>query len=304
MTAIQRQAPQVDYEALERVVAQGDLSKLTSEQRVNFIQAVCRHAGVNPLLQPIEFITFQGRSVPYVKRSFTDQLRANNNISITIISKTDVNDVHMVTARATTPAGRTDESVGAVNIAGLKGEALANAYMKAETKAKRRVTLAICGLGLLDESELDTMKGFQRHDEDLTPKLRASIDAVSARKALNAMTEATLEEEVQAVRAASVSGQAVDRRQSSFPPPIGYPTDIDAATEGFDPNMEEPDAPVDHSHLMTELDKCDTAPKLNRWYAVHSDYIKAQPTDVKNIIREQYVAKRKELGMKTPKKSS
>lgn len=34
-------------------------------------------------------------------------------------------------------------------------EALANALMKAETKAKRRVTLSIAGLGLLDESELE-----------------------------------------------------------------------------------------------------------------------------------------------------
>jgi len=31
--------------------------------------------------------------------------------------------------------------------------------MKAETKAKRRVTLAICGLGFLDESEVDSIKG-------------------------------------------------------------------------------------------------------------------------------------------------
>ena len=31
--------------------------------------------------------------------------------------------------------------------------------MKAKTKAKRRVTLSICGLGILDESEADTMPG-------------------------------------------------------------------------------------------------------------------------------------------------
>jgi hypothetical protein len=44
-----------------------------------------------------------------------------------------------------------------VPVTNLKGEALANAFMKAETKAKRRATLSICGLGILDESELDTM---------------------------------------------------------------------------------------------------------------------------------------------------
>ena len=39
----------------------------------------------------------------------------------------------------------------------LKGLDLANARMKVETKAKRRATLSICGLGFLDVSELDTM---------------------------------------------------------------------------------------------------------------------------------------------------
>jgi hypothetical protein len=63
--------------------------------------------------------------------------------------------MYVVTARATTPDGRTDESIGAVPILNLKGENLANALMKGETKAKRRVTLAICGLAMLDESELE-----------------------------------------------------------------------------------------------------------------------------------------------------
>jgi hypothetical protein len=44
-----------------------------------------------------------------------------------------------------------------VPLGNLRGEALANALMRAETKAKRRVTLSIAGLGWLDETELDTM---------------------------------------------------------------------------------------------------------------------------------------------------
>ena len=42
-------------------------------------------------------------------------------------------------------------------ITGLKGEALANALMKAETKAKRRVTLSLCGLSWPDESEVESI---------------------------------------------------------------------------------------------------------------------------------------------------
>ncbi len=34
--------------------------------------------------------------------------------------------------------------------------------MKAETKSKRRVTLSLCGLGMLDESEVETIPGAVR----------------------------------------------------------------------------------------------------------------------------------------------
>ena len=59
----------------------------------------------------------------------------------------------MVTAKATI-GSRQDESTSTVFI-DTCGEQLANAMMKAETKAKRRVTLSICGLGLLDETEVE-----------------------------------------------------------------------------------------------------------------------------------------------------
>src|SRR5215831_11658866 len=62
--------------------------------------------------------------------------------------------------------GRTDTGLGMVSLLKYKdgkwikmnGRELANARMKAETKAKRRATLSICGLGILDETELDTME--------------------------------------------------------------------------------------------------------------------------------------------------
>jgi hypothetical protein len=52
--------------------------------------------------------------------------------------------------------GRTDESCGVVSLKGLMGEARSNKIMCAETKAKRRVTLSICGLGWLDETEVES----------------------------------------------------------------------------------------------------------------------------------------------------
>src|SRR5690606_14833750 len=60
----------------------------------------------------------------------------------------------IVSVTARTPDGRTDSELGVVPIEGLKGNNLANAIMKAITKAKRRVTLSIVGLGWLDETEV------------------------------------------------------------------------------------------------------------------------------------------------------
>jgi hypothetical protein len=50
----------------------------------------------------------------------------------------------------------------------LKGEDLVNARLKAVTKAKRRVTLSICGLGFLDETEVDSIRQARRINVNLT----------------------------------------------------------------------------------------------------------------------------------------
>ncbi len=143
---------------IESVLIQGDLSKLSANERVEYYRAVCQSVGLNPLTRPFDYITLNGKLTLYAKKDATDQLRDNDKISITKLEKETVNDIYLVTAYASDRNGRTDASMGAVNIAGLKGDALANALMKAETKAKRRVTLSICGMGLLDETEIETIQ--------------------------------------------------------------------------------------------------------------------------------------------------
>ena len=142
---------------LEKVLVSGDLSKLTSQERLHYYSRLCESLGLNPLTRPFEYIYLQGRLTLYARRDCTDQLRRLHNVAINIVARERIDDVYAVTARATMPNGRSDESVGAVSIEGLKGDALANAIMKAETKAKRRVTLSIVGLGWLDESEIETV---------------------------------------------------------------------------------------------------------------------------------------------------
>lgn len=143
---------------LESVLIQGDLAHLKPEERVMYYKNVCQSVGLNPLTKPFDYITLNGKLTLYAKKDATDQLRNRDGVSITALDSKTVNDIYLVTAHASRADGRTDASTGAVNIAGLKGDALANALMKAETKAKRRVTLSICGLGLLDETEIETIR--------------------------------------------------------------------------------------------------------------------------------------------------
>ena len=147
---------------LERVVVGGDLSKLSSTERLLYYRQVCESIGLNPLTRPFQYITLNGRLTLYAGRDATDQLRKIHEVSITDLHAQKMDDLYVVVAKATDGKGRVDAATGAVSLAGLKGEAAANAMMKAETKAKRRVTLSLCGLGLLDESEVDSVPDATR----------------------------------------------------------------------------------------------------------------------------------------------
>lgn len=143
------------HEAIEAALVGGDLSKLTTQQRVEYFKATCESLGFNPLTKPFEYITLNGKLQLYALKSATEQARRIHGISITSLVKEIDQELVIFTASATDGKGRTDVSTGAVNIKGLQGESRANAIMKAETKAKRRVTLSLAGLGLLDETEIE-----------------------------------------------------------------------------------------------------------------------------------------------------
>lgn len=159
---------------LERLIANADLAKLEPAQRVAYYAEVCASLGLNPLTQPFLYVTLQNRLTLYATRNATDQLRRLHGVSVRIVARERQDDLYVVTAQASLPDGRCDESTGAVPIGTLRGDALANAYMKCETKAKRRVTLSICGLGVLDESEVAAVAGARVVDVDAaTGEIRA-----------------------------------------------------------------------------------------------------------------------------------
>ena len=146
-------------EGIEKVLLEGNLAPLTTEQRLEYYRAVCKSLGLNPLTKPFAYINLQGKITLYALRDCTEQLRKIHGVSVTKSIRKTESDLAVVEVEVRNREGRTDTGTGAVPIYNVKGEALANALMKAETKAKRRATLSICGLGFLDESELDTMSG-------------------------------------------------------------------------------------------------------------------------------------------------
>lgn len=157
---------------IEQVLIQGDLSQLSKSDRVAYYSRVCESLGLNPLTQPFSYIWLNGKLRLYALREATEQLRRIHSVSLRITNRELVaeNSVYVVTAQATLSDGRCDESIGAVFLGSLQGEALANCFMKAETKAKRRVTLSICGLALLDESEVESIPNTEVWREWRTPE--------------------------------------------------------------------------------------------------------------------------------------
>lgn len=154
---IAKQEPITLPEKLEKVLIEGDLAQLSSEERVQYYNALCKSVGLNPLTKPFEYIKLNGRLTLYALKACTEQLRKKNNVSIYDFRTKITEGIFIYTAFLQDGIGRKDIGTGAVSIKGLSGPDLANAFMKGETKAKRRGTLSISGLGILDESELDSI---------------------------------------------------------------------------------------------------------------------------------------------------
>ena len=142
---------------LEGMILGGDLSKLNSQQKVEYITCLCQRLGLDPATNPLKLMSLNGKQIAYADRSCAAQLNRLHNLSHEITSTERLEDVYIVNSRCTSPDGRVTEEMGAVSLAGLKGEALANAFMKCRTKAMRRSTLTHVGLGLLDEDEVKTI---------------------------------------------------------------------------------------------------------------------------------------------------
>ncbi|SRR6266568_4867351 len=151
---------------LDPVVVTGDLILLDPEQRVQFYIQTCESMGLNPLTRPLQYFEQIDRNgkrnlILYALRGASTQLSKKHNLSSTIANQntTFSGEVAVFEATVKDPSGRTESAIGVVSLKGLVGKEYADAIMAAQTKAKRRAVLDFVGSGLLDETEVEGMRG-------------------------------------------------------------------------------------------------------------------------------------------------
>ena len=165
-------------EVAAAVFLRGDLAKLSPTELVKHYFSVCNSLVLNKLTKPFEYITLNGRLTLYATRNCTDQLRKIYGISVEIVDRRMQDDMLVVHSKATIKAtGRQDEDFGVVPLySSLKGEQRSNQIMKCITKAKRRVTLSICGLSFMDETEVESIPDAARINKAASAQIERALD--------------------------------------------------------------------------------------------------------------------------------
>ena len=157
----------------ESIVLRGDLSGLNEQQKKNYYLFRCRQVGLDPAAKPFDLLKLNGKEILYANAGATQQLCSIHKLSTQITHRERIDDIYVVSVRVTGADGRVSENQGAVSVGNARGDALANAILKATTKAIRRAVLAHCGLGMMDETEVETIPEARRESivitEDVKP---------------------------------------------------------------------------------------------------------------------------------------
>lgn len=275
MAIVRPEEPELtNFEVIERVLSSGDLSRMDTADRVAFYWRTCESLGLNPLTRPFLYLQLSGKTILYPTKDATDQLRRMHGVSVTSLRRERDDDLGLFTvfAHVRTPDGREDESSGVVNTRGLSGDALGVALMKAETKAKRRATLSIVGLGFMDESEIDGLPGAVKVDLDADAAPPAAgqptlLEAVERQRAAMSATAApTVELALDVMDAATSATIAPEDEEEEVDDDATAETDdietlvaIAEADAGIEP-AEAPPAPPKTSPFREAVAKAAEAP--------------------------------------------
>ena len=153
----------------EMEAARQDSRSLSGEDRAAYVAAICAALKLNPLTRPVRFLALQGGETLYLTRGATDQLAARHGLNRATLEGPDFRTLENVKVayckvRVTLPSGRFEEAT-----ATLKITSPADDLMRVETKAKRRGTLSILGVGVLSEEEAESIPASE-HAKPAPPK--------------------------------------------------------------------------------------------------------------------------------------
>jgi len=196
-----------DPRLVEQALILGDMKQMDGAMRVAFYKAVCLSVGLNPLSQPFTVMERQDKTMwLYANASCTQQLAALHRVSFKDLKREHQTilgePMYIVSVTACLPDGREVPSQSVVSltkkkreIAGqwpsgdpkfrdildanaepvlvpLRGDALANAIMRCDTKALRRATLALVGLGWMQADSQGRSVQLNLQTGELTPDSR------------------------------------------------------------------------------------------------------------------------------------
>jgi hypothetical protein len=152
------------YDAEPAVIDQlirGDVSNVPREALLRYIFTFCERVGISPLAVPFSLMKTQRGMQLVANRNFYDAVASKYSVSRECVGEGffEGTKLYYTRYRATTPDGRITEDMALVDTAGLNGNDLANAIMKAHTKGRNRVTRAHLGFPFPDETEAETVPG-------------------------------------------------------------------------------------------------------------------------------------------------
>lgn len=172
-------------EIISNLVLNGDIKKLNNIQRVEYYTMLCESLNLNPLTKPFDIIDFpkSNKTVLYPNKDCAEQLRKKDGVSIYKTEEVFDKDLGIIKikAYAVNKYGTKDVAIASLPLIKqekkwdtqkqryiptgkdiqLNPQELSDALMKCDTKAKRRVTFSICGLGMPHEED------FQYHDNEI-----------------------------------------------------------------------------------------------------------------------------------------
>lgn len=250
----------VSAAALELALA-GDLARLTVEDRLKYIARTCELVGLNPLTKPFDIMSFNGKTVLYANKSCAEQLRKIHGVSVEIVERKVEFGCLIVRCKATDGSGRHDEALAAVPFNEKNPELASNAMMKAETKAKRRVTFSICGLGFaadVDNDQTQTASSAvttEHSAASLADKINSSLTAGEMAKSISVESVPEPAAQPVAVKPAVVEAEVVPTPapQPTAPaapaPSSGLPDDVVTKLETI---LSEGDVKKSISYLIAK----------------------------------------------------